>query len=187
MILPMPALPFPMGGASEYARSMSSVMLAILIIQSVTCAFRMVLLLDIMGGFIMAIAIGLGWYAWKEDMHITFICYWGLMSLFNGVFDLVKLIDFQVKSPLPMFSSDAPMMYNVASMIQLAIPFSALAGCVLAWYLYKDATGSPVESSFTRRSPPGRSQENSSFFNRQSQQSQFKTFGGSGNRLGDAV
>merc|ERR1719498_1841924 len=117
---------------------MSSVMLAILLFQSVTCIFRMILLLDIMGGFIMAIAIGLGWYAWKEDMHITFICYWGLMSCFNGVFDLVKLIDYQVKSPLPMFSSAAPMMYNVASVIQLAIPFSAIAGAVLAWYLYKD-------------------------------------------------
>merc|ERR1719258_210894 len=120
MILPMP--PMPMGGSTEYARSMSGVMLAVLIVQTVSCALRMFLLLDIMGGFIMAIGIGLGWYAWKEDMHITFICYWGMMVLFNGAFDLVKLIDFQVKSPMPMFSSEAPMVYNIASLIQLGIP-----------------------------------------------------------------
>merc|ERR1719502_177262 len=128
MILPMPAMPMQFGGASDYARSMSGVMLAILIAQTTACALRMFLLLDIMGGFIMGIGIGLGWYAWKEDMHITFICYWGMMVLFNGAFDLVKLIDAQVKSPLPMFSSDAPMIYNFASLIQLAIPFSQLVG-----------------------------------------------------------
>merc|ERR1719388_535098 len=112
-------------------------MLTVLIIQTTVCVLRMFILLDIMGGFIMGIAIGLGWHAWKEDMHITFICYWGMLSLFNGAFDLVKLIDFQVKSPMPLFSSEAPMMYNFGGVVQLAIPFSALAGCVLAWYLYK--------------------------------------------------
>merc|ERR1719181_441702 len=125
-----------MGGASEYAKSRSGVMLALLILQTTLCVLRMVMLLDIMGGFIMGIAIGLGWYAWKEDMNITFICYWGMISLFNGAFDLVKLIDFQVKSPLPLFSADAPLMYNVVSVIQLAIPFSVLGGCILAWNIY---------------------------------------------------
>merc|ERR1719162_2491143 len=148
MIMPMPPMPMQMGGASDYARSMSPIMLAILVIQTMVCTLRMFVLLDIMGGFIMAIAIGLGWYAWKEDMHITFICYWGLMSLFNGAFDLVKLIDFQVKSPLPLFSSSAPTMYNVASAVQLSIPISGLIGCVLAWYLYKDATGDGESSGY---------------------------------------
>merc|ERR1740130_1175215 len=188
MIMPMPPMPMQMGGASDYARSMSPIMLAILVIQTMVCTLRMFVLLDIMGGFIMAIAIGLGWYAWKEDMHITFVCYWGMMSLFNGVFDLVKLIDFQVKSPLPLFSSEAPFMYNFASFVQLAIPLSGLGGCVLAWYLYKDATESPGESSFHSRAPAGRTSNSSSIMGRSSQaQPQFKTFAGQGNRLGDAV
>merc|ERR1719378_868189 len=126
-------MPLPIGGASEYARSMSGVMLAVLIMQTMVCALRMFLLLDIMGGFIMAIAIGLGWYAWKEDMHITFLCYWGMMSLFNGAFDLVKLIDAQVKSPLPLFSSQENTAYNLTGGIQIAIPLSGLAGAFLAW------------------------------------------------------
>merc|ERR1719407_286499 len=104
------------------------VTLAVLIVQTLSCALRMFLLLDIMGGFIMAIGIGLGWYAWKEDMHITFICYWGMFSLFYGAMDLVKLIDVQVKSPMPLFSSEAPFMYNFGGAIQLLIPLSVLAG-----------------------------------------------------------
>merc|ERR1719498_546519 len=161
-------------------------MLLLLVLQTTACAFRIFMFLDIMGGFIMAIGIGLGWYAWKEDMHITFICYWGMMVLFNGAFDLVKLIDFQVKSPLPLFSSQAPMIYNVGSIIQLAIPFSQLAGAYVGWLLYKDATGSPGETGFLARSPSSRSaaSESNSIMGRSSQP-QFKTFGGSGQRLGD--
>merc|ERR1719203_2521508 len=102
-----------MGGASDYARSMSGVMLAVLITQTVACVMRMFLLLDIMGGFIMAICIGLGWYGWNQGMHITFICYWGMMCLINGTFDLVKLIDYWVKAPGPLFSSKLPMTYNI--------------------------------------------------------------------------
>merc|ERR1719213_140210 len=140
-----------MGGATEYAQSMKGAVFALLIVQTVTCTLRMFILLDIMGGFIQAIAIGLGWYAWKQDMNITFICYWGMLSLFNGAFDLVKLIDFQVKSPMPLFSSDAPFMYNFGSAIQLAIPLTVLAAAPLAWYLYKDATESPSQFSYSSR------------------------------------
>merc|ERR1719198_498910 len=180
-------MPSPSGMASDYAKSMSKVMLAILIWQTVTCALRIFLLLDIMGGFIMGIPIGLGWYAWKEDMHITFICYWGMISLFNGCFDLVKLIDFQVKSPMPMFSSQAPLMYNLMSVLQLMIPFSALAGVVLAWYLYKDATESPSEVGYHARAPPGRTTETRSILGSgASRQPKFQTFAGTGTRLGDA-
>merc|ERR1719174_1883779 len=125
-------MPQQSGPPSRYMEGKKPLFTFILCLQTLACVLRMFLFLDILGGFVMAIAIGLGWYAWKENMHITFICYWGMMSLFNGVFDLVKLIDFQVKSPMPMFSSEAPMMYNFASLLQLAIPISVLVGCVLA-------------------------------------------------------
>merc|ERR1719476_332591 len=112
-------------------------MLAILVAQSIFCAFRLVMLLDIMGGFIMGIGVGLGWYAWKEDMHITFICYWGLMSLFNGTMDLIKFIDQWVKSPMPLFSSHLPWKYNLMSLAVMLSPFSLLLGAYLSYYLYK--------------------------------------------------
>merc|ERR1719310_561725 len=174
-----------MGGPSEYAKSMSKVMLFILMLQTVACGLRLFLILDIMGGFMMAIGIGLGWYAWKENMHITFIFYWGFFSLFNGAFDLVKLIDFAVKSPVPLFSSQLPTEYNVASAVQLSIPLSVLLGCPLAWYLYKDATDSPSDASMMSQGSMGRNgvSESTSMLARP-QQPTFTTFSGSGNRLG---
>merc|ERR1719330_250970 len=99
-------------GPSPYAKSKASWVLGILVVQTLLCILRFFLLVDILGGFIMAICIGLGGWAWKEDMSITFICYWGLMGLINGAFGLVQLIDSLVHSPLPLFSREAPVMYN---------------------------------------------------------------------------
>merc|ERR1712187_598387 len=81
-----------------------------------------------------------GWYAVKEDMHITFICYWAMMSFVNGVFDLVKVVDHVVKSPLPLFSKELPVQYNLMSATIVLIPVVTLAGALLGWRFYKDAT-----------------------------------------------
>jgi hypothetical protein len=183
----LPAMPSPGGVPSSFALRMRNVLLAVLILQSTLCALRLVMLLDIMGGFIMAIAIGLGWYGWNQDMHITFICYWGLLSLVNGAFDLVRLIDTQVKSRDPMFSSAAPAMYNFTSAVELAIPLSALGGCILAWYLYQDATGSPSEIGYSVQAPREGRENARTSLNSSTAQSGFKTFGGQGNRLGGDV
>jgi hypothetical protein len=144
----------------------------------------MYILLDIMGGFIMAVTTGLGWYAWKEEMHITFICYWGMMSLFNGVLDLVKLIDHQVKSPQPMFSAAAGTPYNIASGVQLAIPISAILGALLAWSLYKDATCDTGSVGYSNQERVG---QRTSLLAQPRQQPSFTTFAGQGNRLGDVA
>mmetsp|Transcript_18964 Transcript_18964/g.43034 ORF Transcript_18964/g.43034 Transcript_18964/m.43034 type:complete len:181 (+) Transcript_18964:86-628(+) len=180
MLLPIPAMP---AGPSPFAKSMTNWVLAMLIVQSVLCLLRFVLLLDILGGFIMAICVGLGWYAWKEDMNITFICYWGFMGLINGVFGLVQLIDHAVHSPLPMFSSMAPARYNVHAAIRLLQEISMIIGAVLAYWIYRghDAPeggggtwGSNSESRPQAPSRPGWSQPT------------FNTFGGKGQRLGAA-
>lgn len=140
VLLPMPAMPSPTGAPSDYVKSRRPIVLSILVAQTIVCAMRMLLLLDIMGGFIMAIMVGLGWYAWKEDMHITFICYWGMMCLINGAFDLVKFIDYWVKSPRPLFDASLPSGYNLMSATILLIPLTTLPGAVLAWYMYKNQT-----------------------------------------------
>mmetsp|Transcript_1709 Transcript_1709/g.4250 ORF Transcript_1709/g.4250 Transcript_1709/m.4250 type:complete len:190 (-) Transcript_1709:58-627(-) len=138
MLLPMPAMPMQSGPPSEYLKARQSLTLAILILQTVVCIARMCLLLDIMGGFIMAICVGFGWYAYKDDMNITFLCYWGMMCLINGAFDLVRLIDFWVKSPQPFFDASLGLLYNCMSATLLAVPLVTLAGAVLAWYMYKN-------------------------------------------------
>lgn len=159
MLIPLPAMPAQIGPASEYANRRRPVLLALLIFQTLVCIARMVLLLDIMGGFIMAIMIGLGWYAWSQEMNITFICYWGMLCLINGVFDLVKLIDHLVKKgDIPLFSSELPYWYNMLSATLVCIPVSALLGLPLAWFLYKDYTEGDMSEvqGFHAYAPPDR-------------------------------
>merc|ERR1719203_434814 len=108
----------------------------LLVFQSCMCSVRLALFLDIMGGFIMIILIGFGWYAWKQDMNLQFICYWGMMCLINGAFDFVRWIDQSVHSPLPVFSSQLGAYFNFISFLNLMIPISVLLGAPLAYRLY---------------------------------------------------
>merc|ERR1719379_2398121 len=52
---------------------------------------RIIVVLDIMGGFIAAIGVGIGWYAVKE-MDIQWFCYAGMICAVNGIFDVVRAI-----------------------------------------------------------------------------------------------
>merc|ERR1719401_909717 len=129
-----------MGPSDNYTLSMKPYFTAVLVFQSVMLLLRLFLLVEIMNSFIMGIIIGLGWYAWSQGMHITFICYWGMMCLINGAFDLMRWIEQTVKSPMPIFSSAAPFDYNFRHLVELLIPISVLLGAPLAWRLYKSAT-----------------------------------------------
>merc|ERR1740121_2448633 len=181
----MPAMPMQTGPASPQLRSMSPWMLALLVVQTALCAYRIIVFLDIMGGFISAIGIGLGWYAWKEDMNITFICYWGMMCLINGALDFVKWLDMAVKSPLPVFSSSATTTYNVASAINLLIPLSVLAAAALAWRLYKihkEGDALPSPGGGARYGYPAASGERGSLM--ADVGPRYTAFAGNGQRLG---
>merc|ERR1719221_1741833 len=141
----MPAMPIPEGPISAYARTMKPYVLGVLIFQTVMLMIRVFWLTEIMPGFIMLIAVAIGWYAYKEDMHITFICYWGMMCLFNGAFDLVRWIDMTVHYRPTVFSSKAPMTYNIESLVLILIPVSVLLAAPVSWRLYKDATEGTYE------------------------------------------
>mmetsp|Transcript_85958 Transcript_85958/g.251621 ORF Transcript_85958/g.251621 Transcript_85958/m.251621 type:complete len:192 (-) Transcript_85958:31-606(-) len=190
MLLPMPPMPMQSGSPSEYVKSRQTLTLVVLSVQTIVCIMRMVLLLDILGGFMMAICIGFGWYAYKENMHITFICYWGMMCLVNGAFDFVKLIDHWVKAPVPLFSSMLPLSYNLMSLTLVAVPLATLPGALLAWYMYKSCTDSDAEegSSGIYRSGPradaGTNGERTRLWSGST--SGFQAFGGSGQRLGNS-
>lgn len=173
-------------------------MLVILVMESFLCVFRMVLFLDIMGGFLMAIIIGLGCYAWKEGMNITFICYWGMLSLINGALDLVKTIDFSVKLPsrASMFAKDLPLEYRLQLLVMWMIPLSTLAAVPLAWRLYKDYSDGSVGpeprfgAGLHRYASEGNGAERTGLLTpgetggRFAVGSTFRAFEGSGQRLG---
>lgn len=137
MLLPMPNMPMQLGPPSDYVQGKTPHLLFILLLQTTLNVLRIVFFLDIIGGFIMAIMVAVGWYAYRESMNITYLCFWGTMCLINGSFDLVRLIDDWVKSPTPLFSSTFSPGQNLFSAVYLLIPVSELLGALLAWFFYR--------------------------------------------------
>ncbi|CAK8993903.1 unnamed protein product [Durusdinium trenchii] len=138
MVIPIPAMGVMGGPPTPYALARRPWVQCVLILQSLCCLARMVVFLDIMGGFLMAIMIAVGICAIREDFNVQLLCYWGFMCLINGSFDLVKLIDVLVKSHLPLFSTKMPQEYNIYNGIALSIPVTTLLGVPLAWWIYRD-------------------------------------------------
>mmetsp|Transcript_82936 Transcript_82936/g.130764 ORF Transcript_82936/g.130764 Transcript_82936/m.130764 type:complete len:182 (-) Transcript_82936:3-548(-) len=177
-------IPLPLGGMamqaeppSDFVLRLAPWMMVILLLQLSLCIYRFVAFLDIFGGFIMLITIGLGGYAWKQDMQVTGVCAWGLLCFVNGILDCVQLIDAAVHSPWPMFSGKFPFRHNFDSACRILIPISFLLGSLLAGLVYKDcsssngADGHPSEQATTTPLLSGL-------------RSQPQAFSGSGYRLG---
>merc|ERR1719238_2274775 len=103
-----------------------------------------------------------------------------MMSLINGMFDVVKFIDAAVHSPLPMFARNASFASNFQSAIMLGAPLSLIFGAVFAYRLFSkhDAPAPEHDGEWGE----GRRSENASLGSgvfRQSQNRNFKTFEGS--------
>ena len=138
----------------------------------------------------MAIMIAVGFCAIREDFNVQLLCYWGLMCLINGSFDLVKLIDLLVKSHMPLFSAKLSQQYNIENGIALSIPVTTLLGVPMAWWIYRDwMAGGEAEQlpgpgngnlRFTQGEAPT---ENSSLLGGRGS-AQFTAFEGQGRRLG---
>merc|ERR1719238_1635067 len=99
----------------------------------------------------MLICVALGCYGYKEDMNIMFLSYWGMLGLINGMMDVVRIIDFVVHSPLPLFATEAPMVYNLSNGVMVASPLSLVLGAWTAYKVYKAPSHSseaPSESSY---------------------------------------
>eukprot|EP00747_Dinoflagellata_sp_TGD_P167096 gnl/TRDRNA2_/TRDRNA2_190954_c0_seq1.p1 gnl/TRDRNA2_/TRDRNA2_190954_c0~~gnl/TRDRNA2_/TRDRNA2_190954_c0_seq1.p1 ORF type:complete len:187 (+),score=33.09 gnl/TRDRNA2_/TRDRNA2_190954_c0_seq1:94-654(+) len=135
MLIPFPAMPSPSGPPSDYLLRRRPVVIAVLITQTILCALRIALFLDILGGFIMAIVVGVGWYAVKQDMNITFLCYWGIMCFIQGIFGLVTIIDAGVHGAV-LWDKE----HLVKSIVLLGVPIMYIVGSILAYCFYQDAT-----------------------------------------------
>merc|ERR1719217_1700029 len=122
-----------MGPPSEYAKARKMPYAVLLAGLSVCIALRIYPMLDIMGGFINAIGIGLGWYAVHRDMDIQFVCYCGMLCLINGIFDTVRMIDMLVK-----MGGAMDIFQDIIMLTMLASPALMLATAGMSYYIYKD-------------------------------------------------
>mmetsp|Transcript_15410 Transcript_15410/g.53996 ORF Transcript_15410/g.53996 Transcript_15410/m.53996 type:complete len:184 (-) Transcript_15410:100-651(-) len=181
MLIPLPAMPSPGGPPSRYFLSMRPWFLALLIVQSICVVAQLFLILDIMGGFINGICLGLGWYAWHQDMHITFICYWGFMGLINGAFDIVRFIDMWVHLRGPLFSKDDAAR-NIINGFRILGPISFVLGAWMAYRFY--SRQGEAEANGGGDWAQRRAAERQPIADTSWQGPRFQTFGGQGQRLG---
>merc|ERR1719213_33292 len=130
MVIPMGAIPSQDGEGSAYAKSWESSLKIVLVVQSLCCLLRITALLDIMGGFINAIYIGLGWWGVKNGMQIQWLCYYGMMGAVYAIFDLVKFIDSSVHGVgLALVSPTSPsaIFYDIVGLSVLAGPLAMVS------------------------------------------------------------
>lgn len=123
-------IPVQVGPATPYAQNVKSWMKTILLMQASVCVCRFVFLQDLVGGFWMLLICGLGWYAYTEDMNITYICCWGLASAVNGLFDIATL------AITLLFNLIRLAMFDI--LLRVLAPMAELLGAGFAWHLYLD-------------------------------------------------
>merc|ERR1719247_3706530 len=90
-----------MGGAidpppTESALKLRPFFWVIIVLQIAGGIFRFIWL-DIWGGIMSFFLAGIGAYAVKSQMELTWICCYGLCSFMNGLVDLVQAIEILVR------------------------------------------------------------------------------------------
>merc|ERR1719321_1255347 len=131
MFIPIPfAFPIQLGPPTECATRLRPWFILVCFLQFAVSILRFWPVLDIMGGFIMVCTTCIGYYAAQQDMNVQYMCYYGIMCFINGIFDLVKCIDWMVKvsGMMPIFSSKMSMTHNVMSFTMIACPVVSLIG-----------------------------------------------------------
>jgi len=117
--------PVQVGGPTPYARSRRPVFVGICIYQALMAILALIEFANFLSGIIMIMGLMVAFWAFKEDMNITYVCWWGVLCLAGFVGGLVAaFIGFAVKI------STIVLKFN--------IPFSCLLGMGLAWFLYVD-------------------------------------------------
>lgn len=106
---------------------------------TICVALRFYPILDIMGGFINAIGLGLGWYALSREMDIQFVCYCGMLCAINVLFDAVKVIALFVDGKGDLLFKSPLQYLTLGSMI--ASPILMIGIVVLTYCMYKDYQG----------------------------------------------
>jgi len=122
--------PIQVGGPTTYAHSRRYVFIAISVYQLLMALMALIEFQNYLSGILMIIGCLIAWWAVKEDMNITYICWWGVLSLAGFIAGVV----FACIG----FASTAIAVKISTMLIQFNIPLACFCGVVLAWWLYKD-------------------------------------------------
>eukprot|EP00933_Yihiella_yeosuensis_P082931 TRINITY_DN96972_c0_g1_i1.p1 TRINITY_DN96972_c0_g1~~TRINITY_DN96972_c0_g1_i1.p1 ORF type:complete len:254 (-),score=49.88 TRINITY_DN96972_c0_g1_i1:60-821(-) len=124
------SLPVQVGPPTQYASTIKHWMHFILILQAVGLILRVIVLLDIFGSFWMFLLCGMGWYAWYQEMNISYVTVWGIGCALNGFFDTLGFI---IPTAVGMLKIEL-----LSTCVRVGCPLSELLGALFAWHVYRD-------------------------------------------------
>jgi len=134
------ALGLPLEGlvAGSSAKNRRPWFACLLSAQFLAVLLRAALGADYLGAVALSVVVSFGLYALAKDMHITYICYWGLLAVLLASTDFVVLLQSASEVPGSFMGRSSSLEQLAPSYVRLFADLSLLAGLPLARSLYKD-------------------------------------------------
>lgn len=123
-------LPQQVGEPTNIAIYHQRTFVYILLFQAVMGVLSLIRLFDLLSFAFMVAQVFVGYHAYRNYMNITYICLWGLISLANGILQLIGEVIPILFSILTLKLSDV--------LIRVLIPVASLFGAAFAWHIYVD-------------------------------------------------
>jgi hypothetical protein len=117
--------PTQVGGPTPYARSRRPVFVGVCIFQALMAVMALIEFANFLSGIIMILGLMVALWAFKEQMNITYVCWWGCLCVAGFIAGIVgAVIGFA---------------FTITTIIaKFNIPLSCFFGMVLAWNYYVD-------------------------------------------------
>jgi len=124
------------GTPTDFARRHRTTMSYLLVAQLIVLLLRMCFLSNIIGIVLQCVMVLLGWYTWTVDLHITYMCVWGVFCFATGCYDaivclivgMIGFLEFTV----------------IEFVLRFCVPASELAGAMFAYLIFCDHQGLPM-------------------------------------------
>lgn len=123
-------IPIQIGPATEYARSLRTWFMLIILVQAAETVAQIILIQSFVTGLLMGLTAIIGLYAWHQDMNITYICAW-------GIFCIVQAVTTTIGDLIPAIV-DLATLDLTSIVVMVTAPLIYLFSAAFAWHLYND-------------------------------------------------
>lgn len=128
------------GPPSAFALSMRPWLLAVFFLFLPVAVARF-MVVDVIGAFFLLLTAGIGWYALKGSMDISWLLCLSIILLLNAIFDGFILVARAMDTHYPLFGKTLSAEANVIHGILCAGPLLELISAIICWRIYRDHIG----------------------------------------------
>lgn len=135
------------GPPSAFALSMRPWLLMIFLVF-VPVAVARFLVIDVIGGIFLLLTAGIGWYALKGSMDVSWLLCLAIILFLNGVFDAFILAARAMDTQYPLFGKGLTLEANLTHAILCAGPLFEFISAIMCWSIYRDHIGNLLGDEF---------------------------------------